>query len=133
MQDNLFPHKTFLDEKFQLAANSASTCGGDWWGYIPVGNKVVILIGDATGHGVPSALVTAAAQSCCTTLRQLGIQFNTFLLTPAQIMTSLNTAVYHAAKGSIKMTFFVSVVDLETGLMHYSNVPYDAADFQDRT
>ncbi|MCB0417364.1 MAG: SpoIIE family protein phosphatase [Bdellovibrionales bacterium] len=127
VQDNLFPHKTFLDEKFQLSGyyTPASTCGGDWWGYIPVGNKVVILIGDATGHGVPSALVTAAAQSCCTTLRQLGIQFNTFLLTPAQIMTSLNTAIYHAAKGSIKMTFFVSVVDLDTGMMHYSNASHE--------
>ncbi|MBN1114937.1 MAG: SpoIIE family protein phosphatase [Oligoflexia bacterium] len=33
-------------------------------------DKTVILIGDATGHGLPSALITATAHSCCKTLME---------------------------------------------------------------
>jgi phosphoserine phosphatase RsbU/P len=39
----------------------ASECGGDWWSYSRIGNKIFIYIGDATGHGAPAALITSAA------------------------------------------------------------------------
>ncbi len=127
VQENLFPDANFLAESFELTGyyEPAEQCGGDWWGYIPLKNKVVVLIGDATGHGVPSALVTAAAQSCCTTLRQLGERFGDVLLSPKQILESLNSAIYFAAKGSIKMTFFASIIDLKTGEMQYTNASHE--------
>ena len=30
---------------------SASQCGGDWWGFFQVGSKLSVMIADATGHG----------------------------------------------------------------------------------
>src|SRR5690606_10878260 len=41
----------------------ASECGGDWWHCSHIGNKVYGWIGDATGHGVPAALLTSAARA----------------------------------------------------------------------
>ena len=35
--------------------------GGDFYGYLPVENGVVLGIGDATGHGVPAALISVYA------------------------------------------------------------------------
>ena len=49
-----------LASHFQPAAE----CGGDWWGFFRIGDKLAVMIADATGHGVPSALVTASARSC---------------------------------------------------------------------
>ncbi len=35
--------------------------GGDFYGYLPVENGVVLGVGDATGHGVPAALISVYA------------------------------------------------------------------------
>ena len=48
----------------------ASQCGGDWWTVhdMPDG-RVLVVIGDVTGHGVPSAMITAAAKAACDVVR----------------------------------------------------------------
>lgn len=127
VQENLFPSEQFSARGLSLSGfySPASACGGDWWGFLPLGSKLVILIGDATGHGVPAALVTAAAQSCCTTFVRLNTHLSGALLSSRRIMETLNTAIYYAAKGTIKMTFFVAIVDLDTGEMRYTNASHE--------
>ena len=65
VQDSLFPPDTLIRDPYKLFGfyDSASECGGDWWGYKESGKKLYLFIGDATGHGVPAALVTASARS----------------------------------------------------------------------
>lgn len=127
VQENLFPAAGFTARGVALTGyyTPASACGGDWWGFLPLGSKLVVLIGDATGHGVPAALVTAAAQSCCTTFVRLNTHLSGALLSPRRIMETLNTAIYYAAKGTIKMTFFVSIIDLESGELRYCNASHE--------
>src|SRR5207244_8208632 len=49
--------------KFACYFQPASQSGGDWWTWHQlVGDKVLVVIGDVTGHGVPSAMITAAAK-----------------------------------------------------------------------
>ncbi|MDB4959433.1 MAG: protein serine/threonine phosphatase [Myxococcales bacterium] len=44
----------------------ATRCAGDFWGvYSLGGERVLVAIGDVTGHGVASATVTAAAAAAC--------------------------------------------------------------------
>ncbi len=45
---------------------TASECGGDWWScyQLPEGRQLV-LVGDVSGHGTASALVTALAKGFC--------------------------------------------------------------------
>ncbi len=127
VQDNLFPANEAESPAFSLAGfyTPASECGGDWWGYFQQGNCLYVLIGDATGHGVPAALITAAAQSCCTTIQQIHRRLPKYSLTPAAIMTDLNAAIHHAAKGEMNMTFFISMLNLETGELTYSNASHE--------
>jgi sigma-B regulation protein RsbU (phosphoserine phosphatase) len=127
VQENFFPIKQLNLENTEIATyfKSASECGGDWWGHIIKNDgKLTILIGDATGHGVPAALITAAAHSCCTTIQQM---VNTVAadFSPARILATLNNTIYAAGRGQVKMTFFVAELDTKTGELRYANASHE--------
>ncbi len=52
----------------------ASRCAGDFWGVYPLGERrVLVAVGDVAGHGVASAMVTAAASAAVdVTVRRYG-------------------------------------------------------------
>lgn len=127
VQDNFFPKGDLSVGNVEVSAyfKPASECGGDWWGSIQQDDRLILLIGDATGHGVPAALITAAAHSCATTLRRLAERLHNLPLTPGFIMDSLNAAIFHAGQGRVKMTFFVAVIDTKTGVVEYSNASHE--------
>ena len=81
----------------------ASECGGDFWCYnrLPDGS-VLLTIGDVTGHGVPSAMITACAKSALDTLLSMS-SMQQFSL--SQIVASLNVAICQTAKRTLFMTF----------------------------
>lgn len=97
----------------------ASECSGDWWNCYSSGTKIYAAIGDATGHGVPAALVTSAARSAMALLAE----FDHFNI--AQRLTSLNQAIYATTKGQIQMTLFMCCLDTETGVLSYANASHD--------
>jgi sigma-B regulation protein RsbU (phosphoserine phosphatase) len=127
VQENLFPAPSLQFKGIELASfyMPASECGGDWCGYLTVGDQVIVLLGDATGHGVPAALITAAAQSCCMTLYRAGMRKGRFHLSAGQVMEYLNFAVYNAAHGKVKMTFFVAIIDSRSGTMRFANASHE--------
>jgi len=127
VQDSLFPSKDYHSQNLQLASyyRPASECGGDWWGYLDLDDRFVLYIGDATGHGVPAALITAAVQSACTTLYTISQQKQHWDFSPDQILKILNRAVFEASRGKIKMTFFVGVYDFNTKALEYANASHD--------
>lgn len=127
VQDNFFPKGDLEVNGFELSAffTPASECGGDWWGTLRSGDDLILLIGDATGHGVPAALITAAAHSCATTLARLAERQHGLALTPAFILDMLNAAIFHAGKGRVKMTFFVAVIDTVSGRVRFANASHD--------
>ena len=65
VQETLFPADNLSDPRAQVVGHfqPASECGGDWWSYTLIGNKLYLWIGDATGHGAPAALITSAGQA----------------------------------------------------------------------
>ncbi len=72
IQQTLVPGELFtVDQQVQLASwfQTSSECGGDWWGnYKLKDGRHIILIGDVTGHGVGSALLTAVVKGFCDSL-----------------------------------------------------------------
>ena len=80
----------------------ATQCGGDYWSYhlLPDGSTL-ITIGDVTGHGVPSAMITACAKSALDTLLNVVAHG----ITLSQIVGFLNVAICQAAKRTLFMTF----------------------------
>jgi phosphoserine phosphatase RsbU/P len=97
----------------------ASECGGDWWNYSEVGDKIYLWIGDATGHGAPAALITSAARSAAAIIESLDG------MTPGRAMEILNRAIHETSKGKINMTFFLASLDKNTGEFIYANASHD--------
>jgi sigma-B regulation protein RsbU (phosphoserine phosphatase) len=121
VQDTLFPRPAYSKEGMHISGfyEPASECGGDWWHYCEIGDKLFLWIGDATGHGVPAALVTSAAKSAATLLEK----FNK--ITPGKALGHLNRSIHHTAKGGIMMTFFIACFDRKTGELSYACASHD--------
>lgn len=121
VQETLFPETQAKIGPLAIAGyyEPASECGGDWWHYCQIGNKIFLWIGDATGHGAPAALITSAAKSASTIIERLNIS-------PAKALELLNRSIYDVSKGRIMMTFFLASFDIETGELSYSNASHEA-------
>ncbi len=126
VQQSLFPPELIETECVLVASHyqSASECGGDWWGFFNQNNKHVIAIADATGHGLPSALMTASARSCFSVIEKL-ITSSSVEMNPAQMLSIANRVVYDSAQGKIMMTFFVAVIDSERKTIQYANAGHN--------
>lgn len=122
VQKSFFPQSSidFNSSNIFGLYKPASECGGDWWGYLEQGNKISVIICDATGHGVPAALLTAAAHS---TVSNLNLESKKRYISPSEILTRLNQVV-SLMKSSVQLTGFVFELDSETGIFKYSNASH---------
>lgn len=114
----------------------ASECGGDWWGAFHKHGYNYILIGDAVGHGVPAALVTAVAFSVTKMIHEeLGVSMPPSI-DPVGILKRINTILCEMGNESAFMPFQVMRVNDVTGECLYANagnlhpvlIPFQAAD-----
>ncbi len=103
----------------------ASRCGGDWWSAHNVpGGRTLVLIGDVTGHGLPAAMVTAAAKGCCdVALRLMGSRVDL-----VHLLQLLHSAVKRTGGTDYHMTCFATLIDPTASTVEYANaghvVPY---------
>ena len=123
IQDTLFPPTNQVIETVKIHGlyKSASECNGDWWYYEQIGRDLYFFIGDATGHGVPAALLTASVRATLATLSNMNIP-----LSPATIMRSMNHSVYSTSKGQIYMTFFIGRYNFDTRNFTYCNASHNS-------
>lgn len=126
VQSIFYPSKNFDHGSFQLAGRliSASECGGDWWHYTVVGDWLVVVMGDVTGHGVSAALVTAAAHTAFSIMVDLyRKQLKDSTIEPwiRVIVDGLNKAICVSGGGESTMTFVISVINLKTGIALSTN------------
>lgn len=126
VQHLLVPPSEMESDRFLIGAHyeSAGECGGDWWGEFSLGRHHVFLIGDATGHGISSALLTAALRGSTSILQQM-CEKDPELRSPADLLHSLNRVVYEVAQGQLMMTFFVAVIDDLEGTITYANAGHN--------
>lgn len=121
VQETLFPEAEgqFAGVKVRGHFEPASECGGDWWSYSKVGDKMYVWIGDATGHGAPAALVTSAARSAAAIIESIPD------ITPGKAMEVLNHAIHQTSRGKILMTFLIASIDTKTGEVVYANASHE--------
>jgi sigma-B regulation protein RsbU (phosphoserine phosphatase) len=121
VQETLFPDNQKEYQDFRIVGHyePASECGGDWWHYCRVDQKVYLWIGDATGHGAPAALITSAAKSAASIIERLNIE-------PAHALRLMNRAIFDVSKGKLMMTFFLACYDFETQMLTYANASHEA-------
>ncbi|MGK5093905.1 AAA family ATPase [Deltaproteobacteria bacterium TL4] len=130
VQEFLIPKENPQLEAIEIASfyQFASETGGDWYDfrYTPHLNTLDVMIGDVTGHGVPAALITAAASSAMEQLlqyRQRIVDEGTpdpRLFNPDYLLTQLNYVLHKKTSGRYTMSFFYSSIDLNTKVMSYS-------------
>ena len=96
----------------------ASSCGGDWWTYRKLsGNRMLLVIGDATGHGLHSAMVAATARGAVEALSAIDER----LLTPDQVLRAIDSGIRQLGDNNVLMTAFAALFDATTAVLHYAN------------
>jgi serine phosphatase RsbU (regulator of sigma subunit) len=132
VQEILFPKNHLEVGSFEIRSRikNAESCGGDWWGCIDVDStpgrsKLVLMIGDVTGHGAPAALVTAAAQGSMSVISTWIKQNPGLVEDPRQILNLFNNAVYRSSAGNLAMSFLVVVIDEAAQSITVSNAGHN--------
>ncbi len=125
IQETLVPPNDTIDRGFvQISGyfQPASQCGGDWWTYHDLANgKVLVVIGDVTGHGVPSAMITAAAKAACDVARAVTGDD----VSCTQLLEIMNRAIFESAKRKFVMTCFASILDPRSRTITYANAGHN--------
>ena len=127
VQKQFLPQTIFHDDdlKIEGMSESASECGGDFWQYSKVGDRLYFVFGDITGHGVPAALLTSSVYATFVSVieRAKNGEFDSKEETEILPVMSqiLNTVVYSAGGGESNFPCFIGIFNLKSNLMHFVN------------
>jgi sigma-B regulation protein RsbU (phosphoserine phosphatase) len=119
-QSMLPPQDLFQHGNLKIAGycNPAAACGGDWWTFRPMSNgRLLIVVGDATGHGMHSAMIAGTARGAVEALAEIDER----LLTPEQILRAIDSAIRNIGEHHVLMTAFAATFDSTTGALQYAN------------
>jgi sigma-B regulation protein RsbU (phosphoserine phosphatase) len=121
VQETLFPESFMATSAYTIQGffEPASECGGDWWYFTQRKDELLILIGDATGHGAPAALITSAARASLSVLES-------FQASPKELVTLMNRAIFDVGRGKIMMTFFLASYHVPSKKLTFVNASHEA-------
>ncbi|MCA9677170.1 MAG: serine/threonine-protein phosphatase [Kofleriaceae bacterium] len=96
----------------------ADACGGDWWSCHSLPDeRLLIAVGDVTGHGLAAALVAVLARGIVEGVaRSLGAAAS-----PTRVMGTLATAIADLGDDRHAMTCCVIVLDPHTGVLQLAS------------
>lgn len=125
VQESFFPSPEYNDKKIDFFAHylPASECSGDWWGIYHTPTHKILFIADATGHGLPAALLTATMNSCKAFLDYTIAKTPDIVNRPEEILRFMNLAVTGSGN-KIQVTCFVASIELATNKMIYANASH---------
>lgn len=105
----------------------ATECAGDFWtAAAPLPHRYYVAIGDATGHGVGSALVSSMACACLANLAELMGRGAIPPMTGGDVLSSIHRTLRTHADQGASMTATVLVLDMETQTIEVANAAHPA-------
>ena len=111
-----FPDRNDLDiYGFMMPAKAV---GGDLYDFFIRDEKLFFCIGDVSGKGVPASLLMAVT-------RFLFRNIAAYTQEPNYISDALNHALSSTNETGMFVTFFLGVLDLQTGLLSFSNAGHN--------
>ncbi len=118
MQQMLLPEAPPVVSSLELRGYSLASkkVGGDFYDYLELeSGKIAIVLGDATGKGVPAALLTT---QCASILRTLAADTHD----PAALLSRTNTEFYKRIGSTHRfVTLMLMLIDTDSGTVHYAS------------
>jgi serine phosphatase RsbU (regulator of sigma subunit)/ketosteroid isomerase-like protein len=97
----------------------AREVGGDFYDFLELeDSRLGLVVGDATGHGVPAALVMSTT---CGMLRAVALTVDS----PGEVLARVNEALSARIPPSMFVTCFYAILDLKSGGLRYANAGHD--------
>lgn len=110
--------REFANTRVAYTFEPAEYAGGDWLFYFTKDNLLFMIVADATGHGLMSAMLTAVSRSAISLAEEAAS-------TPSECLRLLNKAIFSSAQNKLNMTCFIGALDLNTGLVRYSSAAHE--------
>ncbi len=122
LQRDLMPRRAPDLAGYRIAHSyrTANEIGGDYYDFLPLADgRMVLTVGDASGHGIGAGLVMAIANATLKTAVDLDPS-------PEAVLGLLNRVLERTGGRRAFMTLFYGVLDLETGALEYAGAghPY---------
>jgi serine phosphatase RsbU (regulator of sigma subunit)/ketosteroid isomerase-like protein len=97
----------------------AREVGGDFYDFLELDDgRLGIVVGDATGHGVPAALVMASARSMLRAVAQASDS-------PGEALRRVNDPLATEIPPNMFVTCFYCILDPKSGSLSYANAGHD--------
>ncbi len=121
IQQALLPKEVPTLEGWEVTSyyQPAKEVGGDFYDFfeLPDG-RLGLVVGDATGHGIPAALVMAAARSMLRAVAQASAS-------PGDVLSRANDPLVMDIPPNMFVTCLYAVLDPESGHLVYANAGHD--------
>ena len=111
-----FPERKDID--LYATLKPAKEVGGDLYDFFIHDEKLLFVIGDVSGKGIPASLLMAVTRSLFRTIA-------THRETAKEIVSALNRAVADNNEANMFITLFVGILDLQTGELGYCNAGHN--------
>jgi predicted ester cyclase len=121
IQQELLPEATPKLDGWQIAAyyGPAREVGGDFYDFLELEDgRLGLVVGDATGHGMPAALVMATTRGMLRAVVQS-------LESPGEVLARVNEALVADVPPSTFVTCFYGILDPKSGHLVYANAGHD--------
>ncbi len=104
-----------------LAADDAAGIGGDWYdSFLVPDGRLLVAVGDVTGHGIPAARLMAK-------LRHATRAYAVRSLPPDEVLAALDDFVNHFSRDEQLATVQLALVDHATGMVEIASAGHPPA------
>ncbi len=105
--------------KISCCYQPAREVGGDFYDFLELDDGCLgLVVGDATGHGMPAALVMATARSMLRAVAQTS-------KSPGEVLRRANDPLFTDIPPSMFITCFYAILDPKSGRLLYANAGHD--------
>jgi sigma-B regulation protein RsbU (phosphoserine phosphatase) len=121
IQQSLLPRSVAAPRGYEIGhyCRSANEVGGDYVDLIPVGrDRIALAMADVSGKGVPGLVVMAMVKTLLQELVRASAP-------PVDIVRRLNRTLQGSVQNNMFVTFFVGVLDGESGRVTMSNAGHN--------
>jgi serine phosphatase RsbU (regulator of sigma subunit)/predicted ester cyclase len=122
IQNASLPREVPTVEGWQMSHfyQPAREVGGDFYGFHLLSEgRLGVVVGDATGKGVPAALLMS------TTLGMLQLAARALDSSPGEILAQVNETLFARIPSNMFVTCFYAILEPESGSLRYANAGHD--------